>query len=249
VADASLPDFVKRMRKMEKVVREALLKAQASMKKYADMKRLPPPNLESGDLVLLSSDGLRGAGVPQGKLAPKFLGPFKVVRMISPIVAVLDLPAAWRCHNSFHVGRLKKICIPSNQNEVSDSHGAEIVQDSSVRLNVSGDHDGVRPAESISVEPVVRPVCGVRGDRCARGAKRMVIATCGWCKECHVRANEELGDQYWCSSWGNHRFTKTRNSTPIGAFAARRNETERSPKSEDNARHSGVTRECSFECF
>jgi hypothetical protein len=59
-----------------------------------------------GDKVLLSSKNvaLKTPGV--NKLLPKFLGPFTVTEVLSPVSYRLDLPSSMKCHNVFHASLL-----------------------------------------------------------------------------------------------------------------------------------------------
>eukprot|EP00878_Enallax_costatus_P001624 GHUV01001775.1.p1 GENE.GHUV01001775.1~~GHUV01001775.1.p1 ORF type:complete len:1469 (+),score=368.37 GHUV01001775.1:420-4826(+) len=59
-----------------------------------------------GDKVLLSSKNvaLKTPGV--NKLLPKFLGPFTVKQVLSPVSYRLDLPSSMKCHNVFHASLL-----------------------------------------------------------------------------------------------------------------------------------------------
>ena len=60
-------------------VHHALLRAQASQKRYADARRCDV-NFNIGDLVLLATKNLRLQG-PR-KLQDRFVGPFKVLQRI-----------------------------------------------------------------------------------------------------------------------------------------------------------------------
>ena len=42
------------------------------------------------------------------KLRRRWVGPFKIAKVISPVVYGLDLPLAWRVHPVFHVSNLKR---------------------------------------------------------------------------------------------------------------------------------------------
>ena len=44
----------------------------------------------------------------KNKLAPKFYGPYQIIRKISPIAYELKLPDKSRIHKVFHVSNLKK---------------------------------------------------------------------------------------------------------------------------------------------
>ncbi|CAI7869348.1 unnamed protein product [Closterium sp. NIES-54] len=42
------------------------------------------------------------------KLRPQFCGPFKIIKMVTPVTAKLLLPDDWRIHDAFHVSLLRK---------------------------------------------------------------------------------------------------------------------------------------------
>ncbi|KAE8973002.1 hypothetical protein PF011_g25424 [Phytophthora fragariae] len=62
-----------------------------------------------GERVLLSTDGIQGTAVTNlgaNKLAPRFIGPFKILKVIGDAYT-LDIPTAMRLRPTFYVGRLK----------------------------------------------------------------------------------------------------------------------------------------------
>ena len=79
---------------------------QDRQKHFADSKRTPLTYTTS-DYCLLSSKHLTivTTGVP--KLLPRYLGPFKVLKMVGKAAVKLDLPAHWKIHNVFHVSLTK----------------------------------------------------------------------------------------------------------------------------------------------
>ena len=79
-----------------------LEKAKADYKKYADRKRVPAPVWNVGDRVFLSTKNLRCLQSSR-KLAPHFIGPFKVNKLINEVTVQLELPKALRkVHPVFH---------------------------------------------------------------------------------------------------------------------------------------------------
>jgi len=79
--------------------------AEAQAKYYN--KNHIPIQFKTGSLVLLSTKNLR-LDVASKKLAPKFIGPFRVLEPVGKQAYRLLLPSAYRIHNVFHVSRLEK---------------------------------------------------------------------------------------------------------------------------------------------
>jgi hypothetical protein len=91
-----------------------LLDAQARQAKYANQSRREVI-FELGDEVLLSTvdHRLRSfSGISQ-KLLPKFVGPFKIKKVVSSVAYELDLPVTMKIHPVFHVSKLRKY-VPSD---------------------------------------------------------------------------------------------------------------------------------------
>ncbi|GJT69377.1 putative reverse transcriptase domain-containing protein [Tanacetum coccineum] len=79
-------------------------------KSYAD-KRRKPLEFSVGDYVLLKVSPWKGVVRfgKKGKLAPRFVGPFKIIKKIGPVAYRLDLPEELDgVHDTFHVSNLKK---------------------------------------------------------------------------------------------------------------------------------------------
>ncbi|KAL0168516.1 hypothetical protein M9458_036738, partial [Cirrhinus mrigala] len=72
----------------------------------ADRRRRPNPPYEPGQWVWLSTRDLR-LRLPCRKLSPRYVGPFKIIRQITPVSFRLDLPAEYRISPTFHVSLLK----------------------------------------------------------------------------------------------------------------------------------------------
>jgi hypothetical protein len=67
--------------------------------------RTPPPQLQTGQEVWLEAKNLQ-LPFQTPKLAPKWHGPFRITKQISPVAYQLQLPDAWRIHNVFHASLL-----------------------------------------------------------------------------------------------------------------------------------------------
>ncbi|KAM0001774.1 putative nucleotidyltransferase, Ribonuclease H [Helianthus debilis subsp. tardiflorus] len=74
-------------------------------------KRKRPLEFQIGDRVLLKVSPWKGVVRfgKQGKLNPRYVGPFKIIERIGPVAYRLNLPAELGAvHNVFHVSNLKK---------------------------------------------------------------------------------------------------------------------------------------------
>lgn len=72
-------------------------KAQDSYKKYHVRGRRSNPAFKVGDKVWLFAIILN-LPCPSRKLGTKFIGPFKVKRMVNPVAFELALPSAYKAH-------------------------------------------------------------------------------------------------------------------------------------------------------
>src|SRR6266478_5945940 len=72
-----------------------------ALNKSSDQSSLPPSQYSPGQQVWLDMTHLK---LPhqKAKLTPKRLGPFKILREISPVAYQLALPVNWRIHDVFH---------------------------------------------------------------------------------------------------------------------------------------------------
>jgi len=88
--------------------RQHLLVAQQRQAKYADRKRRPLL-FKVGDRVLLSTQHFVLKGVGRAyKLAPRYIGPLVVKRVVNDNAYELDLPPQMQIHPVFNVSRLKE---------------------------------------------------------------------------------------------------------------------------------------------
>lgn len=93
-----------------------LLKAQASMKKYADTKR-QQVEFNIGDMVLVKLQPYRQHSVAlrqNQKLGMRYFGPFPILERIGTVAYKLQLPPTAKIHHVFHVPLLK-LCHGSHK--------------------------------------------------------------------------------------------------------------------------------------
>ena len=96
---------MKYMIKISNEVRERIQIAQSKNKKYFDAKHKDVV-FDVGDMVLIQNKTI----VPETsqKLIPKYIGPYKILEQISPVLYKLDFIPKVNQSNIFHVSRLKK---------------------------------------------------------------------------------------------------------------------------------------------
>ena len=80
------PDLIRDTPKKLGLIRKSLLTAQSRQKSYAD-KRRRPLEFEEGDHVFLKVMPKKGVVrfSKQGKLSPRFIGPFKVLERVGAV--------------------------------------------------------------------------------------------------------------------------------------------------------------------
>nr|GEZ31008.1 putative reverse transcriptase domain-containing protein [Tanacetum cinerariifolium] len=84
--------------------------ARDRQKSYADLKR-KPMEFQVGDKVMLKVSPWKGVVRfgKQGRLNPRYVGPFIVLEKIGKVAYKLELPEKLsKVHNTFHVSNLKK---------------------------------------------------------------------------------------------------------------------------------------------
>lgn len=98
--------FAQKMEEIHEYLRSEICIAQARHEKYANRKRNPARRYFEDDYVWLDARNIKTAR-PQKKLDWKFLGPFKVTKVVSPYAYRLELPASMKIHPVFHVNLLR----------------------------------------------------------------------------------------------------------------------------------------------
>jgi len=100
--------FVMKMKEIQEEAKAALGKAQEEMKKYADKKRGEVDDYKVGDLVMLSTKDLKYqmVGRRTEKLIERFVGPYRIKKIISSNVVELELPSTVKIHSVVNISRI-----------------------------------------------------------------------------------------------------------------------------------------------
>ena len=112
------PAIIKEAEEQVAQVREKLKAAQSRQKSYADNRRRAL-EFQEGDYLYLKVAPIRGTRRFQirGKLAPRYIGPFKINEKVGAVAYRLELPPEMSdVHDVFHVSQLKKcLRVPEEQ--------------------------------------------------------------------------------------------------------------------------------------
>jgi hypothetical protein len=104
------PEVLRDIEKHVQMVCESLKVTQTRQKSYVN-KRRRELSFEIGDFVYLKVSPMRGTRrfKVKGKLAPRYVGPLKVIDHKGEVAYQLELPPQLLdVHNLFHVSQLKK---------------------------------------------------------------------------------------------------------------------------------------------
>jgi len=100
--------FVAKIKEIQGEAKAALGKVQEEMRKYADRKRGEVNEYKVGNLVMLSTKNLKYQIIRRRieKLTERFVGPYKIKKIISTNVVKLELPSTIRIHPVVNISRI-----------------------------------------------------------------------------------------------------------------------------------------------
>jgi len=100
--------FVEKMKEIQEKAKAVLEKVQEDMKKYANRRRSEVDEYKVGDLVMLSTKDLKYqiVGKRTEKLTGRFVGPYKVQKIVLLNAVKLELPSIVKIHPVVNVSRI-----------------------------------------------------------------------------------------------------------------------------------------------
>ncbi|GKF14586.1 putative reverse transcriptase domain, ribonuclease H-like domain, aspartic peptidase domain protein [Tanacetum coccineum] len=112
VGDVQLtgPEIIHETTKKIVQIRQRLQAAKDRQRSYANVKR-KPLEFQVGDRVMLKVSSWKGVirFRKRGKLNPRYIRPFKILKRVGPMAYTLELPEELsNVHSTFHVSSLKK---------------------------------------------------------------------------------------------------------------------------------------------
>ena len=113
VSSITGPDLIRDTSKKVSLIQKRLLTAQSRQKRYA-YKWRRPLEFEVGDHVFLKVMPKRGVVrfSKQGKLTPRYIGPFEVLKRVGTVANRLALPSSLSgVHEVFHVSMFRKYTL------------------------------------------------------------------------------------------------------------------------------------------
>jgi len=102
--------FVIKMKEVQEEVKAALGKAQEEIKKYTNRKRAKVDEYKVEDLVMLSTKDLKYQMVRRRteKLMERFVGPYKIKKIILSNTVELELPSTIKIHLVVNISRIQR---------------------------------------------------------------------------------------------------------------------------------------------
>jgi hypothetical protein len=125
------PEMIRETTEKVAMIRERILAAQIRQKSFAD-KRRRPLVFEVGDLVMLKVSPMKGVKHfrKKGKLAPRFVGPVRIIGKVGKVSYQVELPESLSgVHNVFHISMLRKHLRDEELSQVTDLSDLQLQPD------------------------------------------------------------------------------------------------------------------------
>ena len=106
----SVRALLHRCRHVWKAARHSMLSNQERVQRAANRRRVPAPAYRLGQKVWLLAKDLPLPTLSR-KLAPRYVGPYTVERVINPSALRLQLPSSLKVHTLFHVSQVKPVAV------------------------------------------------------------------------------------------------------------------------------------------
>jgi len=102
--------FIEKMKEIQEEAKAVLGRVQEEMKKYIDRKRGEADNYKVRDLVILSTKDLKYqmVGRRTEKLMERFVGPYKIKKIILSNAVELELPSIVKIHLVVNISRIQR---------------------------------------------------------------------------------------------------------------------------------------------
>jgi len=102
--------FVTKIREIQEEAKAVLEKVQEKIKKYMNRKRAEVDKYKVGNLVMLSTKDLKYQMIERRteKLTKRFIGPYKIKKIISSNIVKLELSSTVKIHSVVNISRIQK---------------------------------------------------------------------------------------------------------------------------------------------
>ena len=104
----SVRALLRRCRRIWKAARHSMLTNQNRVQCVANQRRVPVPAYRPGQRVWLLAKDLPLPTLSR-KLAPRYVGPYTIERVVNPSALRLQLPPSLKVHPVFHVSQVKPV--------------------------------------------------------------------------------------------------------------------------------------------
>ena len=121
-------DYLQKLENIRKSATDFIQKSQVEQAQNADKSRVEVL-FKEGEMVLVSTSQLPSTGEKEResqKLRAKYVGPYKILKVISPVTYKIDFPH--KNHNVIHVSKLKKYQTQGNNQPLPPPPPPEIIE-------------------------------------------------------------------------------------------------------------------------